>query len=185
MERKFDRWLKKRFTHAQCTLKFSRKGRECPKCGMTLEMRTVTADADGEENAELRDMTRRFWIGAALALPVFVLAMSHLIPALARQSWVVSNASHWVQFALTSPVVLWAGWPFFDRGWRSVLNRHLNMFTLISMGVGAAFVSSAVGMLAPGLFPHIMRHDGNRSRSDIGFGTADPPLGAQQYPSTF
>ncbi|MHB1458183.1 MAG: heavy metal-binding domain-containing protein [Armatimonadota bacterium] len=79
---------------------------DCPECGMALEPKMATASTDDEENAELRDMTRRFWIGAALALPVFVLAMSHLIPALARQSWVVSNASRWVQFALTSPVVL-------------------------------------------------------------------------------
>ena len=128
----------------------------CPKCGMALEPKTVTAGTDDEENAELRDMTRRFWIGAALALPVFVLAMTHLIPALARQSWVDSEASRWVQFALTTPVVLWAGWPFFHRGWRSVVTRHLNMFTLIAIGVGAAFVFSAVAMLMPDMFPHTM-----------------------------
>jgi len=132
----------------------------CPKCGMALEPKTVTAGTDDEENAELRDMTRRFWIGAALALPVFVLAMTHLIPALARQSWVDSEASRWVQFALTTPVVLWAGWPFFHRGWRSVVTRHLNMFTLITIGVGAAFVFSAVAMLMPGIFPQTMQHEG-------------------------
>ena len=112
---------------------------DCPKCGMTLEPKTVTADTDHEENAELRDMTKRFWIGAALTLPVFVLAMAHLIPALARQSWVDGHASRWIQFALTTPVVWWAGWPFVQRGWRSVVTRHLNMFTLIAIGVGAAF----------------------------------------------
>ena len=132
----------------------------CPKCGMALEPKTVTAGTDDEENTELRDMTRRFWIGAALALPVFVLAMTHLIPALARQSWVDSEASRWVQFALTTPVVLWAGWPFFHRGWRSVMTRHLNMFTLITIGVGAAFVFSAVAMLMPGIFPQTMQHEG-------------------------
>ena len=81
---------------------------DCPKCGMTLEPKTVTAGTDDEENAELRDMTKRFWIGAALTLPVFVLAMAHLIPALAEQSWVDSHASRWMQFALTTPVV-WLG----------------------------------------------------------------------------
>ena len=133
---------------------------DCPKCGMALEPKTVTAGTDDEENAELRDMTRRFWIGAALTLPVFVLAMAHLIPALGKQSWVDGHASRWMQFALTTPVVWWAGWPFFQRGWRSVVTRHLNMFTLIAIGVGAAFVFSAVAMLMPGLFPHTMQHEG-------------------------
>jgi Cu+-exporting ATPase len=133
---------------------------DCPKCGMTLEPKTVTAGADDGGNAELRDMTNRFWIGAALTLPVFVLAMAHVIPALARQSWVDSHVSRWVQFALTTPVVWWAGWPFFRRGWRSVVACQLNMFTLITIGVGAAFVSSAVAMLMPGLFPQTMQHEG-------------------------
>ncbi len=133
---------------------------DCPKCGMTLELKTVTAGTGDQENAELRDMTRRFWISAALTLPVFVLAMAHLIPALARQSWVDGDASRWVQCALTTPVVWWAGWPFFQRGWRSVVTRHLNMFTLIAIGVGAAFVFSAVAMFIPDVFPHTMRHAG-------------------------
>lgn len=131
---------------------------ECPKCGMALEPKTVTAGK--EENIELHDMTRRFWIGTALALPVFVLAMAPMIPALGSLSWVQSDASRWLQFALTTPIVLWAGWPFFQRGYRSVINRHLNMFTLISIGVGAAFVFSAVAMLMPGLFPPAMLHEG-------------------------
>ena len=105
-------------------------------------------------------MTRRFWIGAALTLPVFVLAMAHLVPALAAQAWADSHASRWIQFALTTPVVAWAGWPFFRRGWRSLLTGHLNMFTLIAIGVGAAYVYSAVAMLAPGIFPHAMQHGG-------------------------
>jgi Cu+-exporting ATPase len=133
---------------------------DCPKCGMALEPKTVTAGTDDEENTELRDMRRRFWIGAALALPVFVLAMAHLIPALRQQPWVNGDASRWTQFALTAPVVCWAGWPFFQRGWRSIVTLHLNMFTLIAIGVGAAFVFSAVAMLAPGLFPHTMQHEG-------------------------
>src|SRR5664279_1838028 len=133
---------------------------DCPKCGMALELKTVTVVTDDEENVELRDMTKRFWIGAALALPVFVLAMTHLIPALARQPWVDSSASRWLQLALATPVVLWAGWPLLHRGWRSVMTRHLNMFTLISIGVGAAFVFSAVAMLMPGIFPPTMQHEG-------------------------
>ena len=132
----------------------------CPKCGMALELKTVTAGADDEESEELRNMTMRFWIGAALALPVFVLAMAHLIPAPAIQAWVESDASRWIQFGLATPVVCWAGWPFFQRGWRSVVTLHLNMFTLIAIGVGAAFVFSAVAMLLPGIFPSTMRPDG-------------------------
>ncbi len=130
---------------------------DCPKCGMPLEPATAGAD---DENAELHDMTRRFWIGAALALPVFILAMAHMLPSAAIQAWASGSVSRWIQFALTTPVVWWAGWPFFRRGWRSIVTRHLNMFTLIAVGVGAAFVFSAVAMLAPGLFPHTMHHDG-------------------------
>ena len=138
---------------------------DCPKCGMALERNpswvAQAGEPDDDANAELRDMTRRLWIGAALTLPVFVLAMSHLISAFAHQPWVNGSASRWIQFALTTPVVCWAGWPFFRRGWRSVVSRHLNMFTLIAVGVGAAFVFSAAAMLAPDLFPRTMQHDGN------------------------
>lgn len=134
---------------------------DCPTCGMTLVLKTPTASPDQVEDAELQDMTKCFWIGAALTLPVFLLAVAHVIPALARQSWADSHTSRWIQFALTTPVVWWAGWPFFRRGWRLVVTRHLNMFTLIAIGVGAAFVFSAVAMLAPDLFPHTMRHEGN------------------------
>ncbi len=133
---------------------------DCPICGMPLEPLTAAPAADEEENAELRDMTRRFWIGAAITLPVFVLAMAHLVPGLATQTWADSHASRWIQFALTTPVVFWAGWPFFRRGWRSLLTGHLNMFTLIAIGVGAAYLFSAVAMLAPGIFPHAMQHGG-------------------------
>ena len=132
----------------------------CPKCGMTLEPKTVTTGTDDAENADLRDMTKRFKVGAVLALPVFVLAMAHLIPVLGKQSWVDSDVSRWLQFALATPVVWWAGWPFFQRGWRSVVTLHLNMFTLIAIGVGAAFVSSAVAMLLPDIFPYTMQHEG-------------------------
>jgi Cu+-exporting ATPase len=133
---------------------------DCPKCGMPLEPLTSTASTDEEENAELRDMTRRFWTGATLTLPVFVLAMAHLVPAMAAQSWANSHASRWLQFALATPVVVWTGWPFFRRGWRSIVTGHLNMFTLIAIGVGAAYLFSVVAMLMPGLFPHAMQHGG-------------------------
>ncbi len=96
-------------------------------------------------------MTRRLWIGAALSLPVFVLAMWHLFPS--SPGWVQGDLSRWAQFILSTPVVLWAGWPFFKRGWQSIRNRSLNMFTLIAIGVGAAYFFSATVMLLPGIFP--------------------------------
>jgi Cu+-exporting ATPase len=133
---------------------------DCPKCGMALELKTAAAGTDDEENTELRDMTRRLWIGGALALPVFVLAMAHLIPGIGHDSWVRSDASRWIQFALATPVVLWAGWPFFQRGWRSLMTWNLNMFTLIAIGVGTAFIYSVVAILAPGIFPPAMRPHG-------------------------
>ena len=133
---------------------------DCPKCGMALEPQTATAGKDDEENAELRNMTRRFWIGAVLTLPVFVLAMAHMVPGLGAQSWVTGDVSRWIQFVLTIPVVCWAGWPFFQRGWRSVVTLNLNMFTLIAIGVGAAFTFSTVAMLFPDLFPDTLQHDG-------------------------
>jgi len=132
----------------------------CPKCGMALELKAGATSPPEDDNAELRDMTKRFWVGLALAVPVFVLAMAHVIPALARQPWVDGLTSRWVQFALTVPVVAWAGWPFFVRGWQSLRHWHLNMFTLIAIGVGAAFSFSAVAMLVPDVFPHSMQHDG-------------------------
>ena len=131
----------------------------CPKCGMALERKSGTAAAGEDENAELSDMTRRLWIGGSLALPVFVLAMARMVPALSG-TWVEGDVSRWAQFALATPVVGWAGWPFFQRAWRSIVTLELNMFTLIGIGVGAAYVSSAVAMLAPGLFPGIARGGG-------------------------
>ena len=130
----------------------------CPKCGMTLELKNVSAA--GEDNPELTDMTRRFWIGAALALPVFLLAMAHLIPSLGHESWIMGDTSRWIQFALSTPVVLWAGGPFFERGWRSIIMRHLNMFTLITIGVGTAYLFSAAVMIVPGAFPISFAPDG-------------------------
>ncbi len=131
----------------------------CPKCGMALESLAASA-ADEGESAELKNMTRRFWIGAVLAFPVFTLAMAHMIPAFGRQAWVTGDVSRWIQFVLTLPVVCWAGWPFFQRGWLSILSRHLNMFTLVAIGVGAAFLFSAVAMLAPSVFPESMQMHG-------------------------
>ncbi|WP_372782786.1 copper-translocating P-type ATPase [Phenylobacterium sp.] len=130
----------------------------CPICGMALEPVTVTAERG--PNAELTDMTRRLWVGGALAAPVFALEMgSHLVDLHALIAPAVSN---WVQLALATPVVAWAGAPFFARGWTSLVNRSLNMFTLISMGVGVAWFYSVVAVLAPGLFPASLRgHDGS------------------------
>jgi Cu+-exporting ATPase len=129
----------------------------CPICGMALEPKTISAE-DPEDDAELIDMSRRFWIGAALTLPVFVLAMSHLWPN--APEWMSGDASRWIQFVLSTPVVWWAGWPFFQRGWRSLQTRNLNMFTLIAIGVGVAWLYSAVVMLFPGAFPASMSHHG-------------------------
>lgn len=134
---------------------------DCPICGMALEPKTFQALSNDDDDAELRDMTRRFWIAAALTLPVFILAMVHLFPVAAVQSWADSSASRWIQFGLSTPVIVWAAWPFFRRGWRSIVTGHLNMFTLIAIGVGAAYVYSVVAILLPGLFPHAMQHGGN------------------------
>jgi Cu+-exporting ATPase len=129
---------------------------DCPICGMALEPAVVTADE--APNVELIDMTRRFWVGAALTAPLLVITMGELIPGLAtvlRGAW-----NPWAQAALASPVVLWAGAPFFVRGWRSVVSRNLNMFTLIAIGTGAAYLYSLVAVLAPGVFPSGFRGEG-------------------------
>jgi Cu+-exporting ATPase len=118
---------------------------------MTLEIILETAEA--APNEELFDMTRRLWIGAALALPVFVLEMGGHIPALGLHRLVPPIIATWVEFALSTPVVLWAGWPFFQRGWASIVNRSLNMFSLIALGTGTAYLYSVVASLAPGIFP--------------------------------
>jgi len=124
----------------------------CPICGMALEPEAVSLD--DKPDPELIDMTRRFWIALALTLPVFVIDMAahvggiHLLPA---------QTSNWVSFALATPAVLWGGWPFFERGWQSVKTRNLNMFTLIAMGTGVAYIYSVVATLAPQLFPQAFR----------------------------
>ena len=123
----------------------------CPICGMTLE--PVKATGAIGENHELADMTRRFWFGLALALPVFALEMGSHIPALGLHNLVPPRISTWIQFALSTPVVFWAGWPFFQRAWASVVHRSLNMFSLIALGTGAAYFYSLFATFAPGWFP--------------------------------
>ena len=129
----------------------------CPICGMALE--PVVATAETGPSAELVDMTRRFWIGLVLTLPVFMLEMGgHLFGITER---IGQQNANWAQLALATPVVLWAGWPFFERGWHSVVSRNLNMFTLIAIGTGAAWAYSVVATVAPGLFPATLRaHNG-------------------------
>ena len=127
----------------------------CPSCGMALEPRTVTMEE--EANPELVDMTRRFWTGLALAVPVLALAMADMIPGRPVQDVLSPRSSNWVQFVLATPVIGWVGWPFFQRGWASIVNRSLNMFTLIALGTGAAYLASALATIAPGLFPAAFR----------------------------
>ncbi|WP_374468918.1 heavy metal translocating P-type ATPase [Phenylobacterium sp.] len=129
----------------------------CPICGMALEPELVTADAG--PNPELVDFTRRFWVGLVLTLPVFALEMGGHLTGLTMA--LGGRLSNGIQFALATPVVLWSGWPFFERGWRSLVTRNLNMFTLIAMGTGVAWLYSVVATLAPGIFPDAFRrHDG-------------------------
>ncbi len=131
----------------------SNKPGSCPKCGMALEPR----NAQAEDNTELNDMTRRFRISTALALPVFAMAMlTDLLPQAVPES-VSMTMLQWIEFALATPVVLWGGWPIFQRGWASIVNRSLNMFTLIALGVGVAWTYSVVAMLLPDIFPPAMR----------------------------
>src|SRR6202162_6015591 len=130
----------------------------CPICGMTLEPMSVTAEAGA--SAELIDMTRRFWVGVALAVPTFILEMGAHAPILGLHHYIPPRASVWIQFVLGTPVVLWAGWPFFERGWASVRHRSLNMFSLIALGVGAAYAESLAATFASGLFPPGLRQDG-------------------------
>ncbi|MFO0191593.1 MAG: heavy metal translocating P-type ATPase [Planctomycetia bacterium] len=130
----------------------------CPKCGMDLEPKTLQPDA-GEGEAEFRGMARRFWIAATLALPIFMLSMLPML-GVPLDRWLSPVANQWLQLALATPVVLWAGWPFFERGYRSIVTGHLNMFTLIAIGTGAAYLYSLVAVLSPALIPHQFRHDG-------------------------
>lgn len=132
----------------------------CPKCGMALEPKDVIAADD--DDPELRDMTRRFWVAVALGVPVLLLAMLPMLPGLKNLVGrsISPETSRWLQLVLSTPVVLWAGWPFFVRGWRSMVSWHLNMFTLIALGTGAAYLYSAVATLFPHLIPEAFQHHG-------------------------
>jgi Cu+-exporting ATPase len=130
----------------------------CPICGMALEPRTITLE--GEENPELKDMTRRLWVTTALTVPLVIFAMLRHIPAAHDLlGHTLLQWAPWIELALAAPVVLWGGWPFFERAWASLVNRHLNMFTLIGLGVSVAFLYSLVATLAPSLFPAAFRDD--------------------------
>ncbi|MEE8395550.1 MAG: heavy metal translocating P-type ATPase, partial [bacterium] len=129
----------------------------CPKCGMALEPRTVSLE---EDNPELRDMSRRFWLSVVFTAPLLALAMGHMVPGLGLARLLPTSVLNWVQLALAAPVVLWGGWPFFVRGWNSVVNRSLNMFTLIAMGVSVAFGYSLVATVWPAIFPAAFRRAG-------------------------
>ena len=135
---------------------------DCPKCGMALEPASVSIEE--ERNPELIDMTRRFWVGTVLTVPVLVIAMGSYLPGLEPllKRTVPAELSHWLELAFATPVVLWSGWPFFQRGWKSVVAWNLNMFTLIAIGVGAAYAFSVVATLAPGIFPEAFRDPSGR-----------------------
>src|SRR5439155_648348 len=127
----------------------------CPICGMALEPRTITVTE--EENPELRDMTRRFWVAVALTLPLLAIAMADMLQGMPVQRVLGAGRFPWIELLLATPVVLWGGLPFFQRGWASVVNRSTNMFTLIAMGTGVAYVYSLVATIAPGIFPESFR----------------------------
>ncbi len=133
----------------------------CPICGMALEPRAPTLD--DTPNPELQYMQHRFWVSAALSLPLFVLGMSEMIPGQPFERWAPGASFNWVQLLLASPVVLWGGWPFIERGWASVKNRSLNMFTLIALGTGAAYGFSAFATLFPEAFPQSVRGHGGKA----------------------
>jgi len=130
----------------------------CPKCGMALEPETVTLDEG--PNPELVDMTRRFWMAAAFGLPVMLFAMTEMLAPEFAHSVIAPSLANWIQLVFSLPVVLWAGFPLFERGWASIVHRSPNMFTLIALGVGAAFVYSLAATIAPGLFPEGFRMHG-------------------------
>ncbi len=130
----------------------------CPICGMALE--PVEASLEEEPNHELIDMSRRFWWSLALTAPILAFMVSEFLPGQPLQHAIPANVATWIEFVLATPVVLWGGWPFFVRGWASIVSRHLNMFTLIALGVGAAYLFSVVATIAPGLFPDSFRVHG-------------------------
>src|SRR5437870_2211996 len=131
---------------------------ECPKCGMILEPKTPRMLE--EDETEIRSLSRKFWSALVLTIPVLIFAMGHAVPGLHVDSIIPRQIGKWIEFVLTTPVVLWAGGFFFARAWRSVVNRSLNMFTLIAVGVGAAYFYSAVAVITPGIFPDSFQRNG-------------------------
>jgi len=131
----------------------------CPKCGMALEPHSIAAVSGEEDDSELRDMNRRFWVGLLFAVPVFVLAMGPVV-GLSIDRLFTAGGSRWLQLILSTPVVLWAGWPFFERGWQSVVHRSLNMFSLIALGTGAAYIYSLLALLFPQWLPESFLENG-------------------------
>jgi Cu+-exporting ATPase len=141
----------------------------CPICGMALEPRVIVGMAHEEDDSELRSMTRRFWTGVALSVPLLVLSMGAMWQGSPVQS-IPASVLGWAQLLLATPVVLWGGWPFFQRGWNSILNRHLNMFTLIALGTGSAYLYSVVATIAPNIFPATFQ--GHNGRVEVYFETS-------------
>ena len=135
---------------------------QCPKCGMNLEPKTI-GGVNEEEQREIRSLSIKFWVGLALTIPVFILAMGKHIPGLHIDNLIPMAFAKWLELILSAPVVLWAGAMFFERGWRSIMNRSLNMFTLIAMGVGVAYLYSVIAVLFPGIFP-----DSFKVRGEVG-----------------
>src|SRR5262249_15850147 len=131
----------------------------CPICGMTLGPKTIGA-GDEEEQREIKSLSRKFWIALVLTIPVLITAMGPAIPGLHIDAILPRQIGKWIESSLTTPVVLWAGGFFFTRAWQSIINRSLNMFTLIAVGVGAAYFYSAVAVIAPGIFPESFRRHG-------------------------
>ena len=132
---------------------------DCPKCGMPLELKSISA-ADEEDNKETRILARKFWIGLILTSPVFFLSIGEMVHFVNWKAVASSELSRWLQFIFATPVVLWAGNIFFVKAWKSVLNKSLNMFTLIAMGVGAAYGFSAIAILFPNIFPESLKTHG-------------------------
>ena len=129
---------------------------DCQKCGMDLEPKTVEVE---EENLELIEMSRRFWISAVLAIPVFISAMGSEFWPETINKIMQPQSRQWFELILATPVVLWGGWPFFVKGWASIITRHLNIFTLISLAIGVAWSYRIVATLLPGIFPATVRHE--------------------------
>lgn len=154
----------------------------CPICGMALEPMTVSAEE--EDNLELIDMSRRFWVSAVLTLPLLLIAMGEMLPGFDPNALLAATLSGYLQGLLAMPVVLWGGWPFFVRAWRSIRSMNLNMFTLIGIGTGAAYLFSLVALLLPGPLPEAFKIHGRAPLFDPGrrFRSLRTPLPAGSCP---